>query len=825
MTPKTNGSVPSADNRQIGTQFPDVMVGRLGAQKRDEQMTGFEKSIELAPKLACLTEPSESSEFQFERDDWTLFRSLSTLSQKAGQPTNLLRRLVLKELVDNALDACGEAQIGETEDGGYTIQDNGPGIDPGQIARLFSIKRSLVSSKVWRLPTRGTLGNGLRVVAGTVLASDGSLKVWTRNQCFTLKPQMNGTTLVESEPADFSTGTKIEIYFGDALPKDKNNSPLRWAEKAAQIAVAGEPYRGKSSPWWYDVDSFFELLQAAGRRSVRELIATLDGCSGDKAGKITSSFRTRACNSMSKEDARKLLVAARAYSKPVKPTRLGSVGKTDFLEPYYAKEPGVFYIDGRQVLEGAEIPFLVETYADADDIDETVGEVLINRTPITGEIYFFHEKRDIQIYGCGLTEDLDVGKRPAYLTIHITTPYCPITTDGKEPNLEVFSAQICSAVRKAYRRAIKAIPAEGRAAGESQKSIILDNLEAGIAKASGEGRYRFNQRQLFYMLRPYIIDALGVEPTYKNFQTVITDYEAEYGDIPGMYRDIRGSLYHPHTGETIPIGTRSVEDYEYPQWTFNKVLYSEKEGLFEILKEDQWPERHDCALLTSKGYATRATRDLLDLIGETDEPMTMFCIHDADAAGTMIYQTLVEETRARPKRQVEVINLGLEPWEALDMDFAVEKVPETKDGKKKKRKAVANYVDRAPGRPPHGNYMSWAAWLQKNRVELNVMNSPQFLSWLDDKMAPHETGKVVPPDEIAVDQLRQEVEERIRRKISEKYQEQIDREVKQDVGKLSDTINSAKADIHEKIIQHLEAEPTELWLSPVKKIADNITSS
>ncbi len=37
-----------------------------------------------------------------------------------------------------------------------------------------------------------------------------------------------------------------------------------------------------------------------------------------------------------------------------------------------------------------------------------------------------------------LAGNLDVGKRPAYFTIHITTPYCPITTDGKEPNLGPF---------------------------------------------------------------------------------------------------------------------------------------------------------------------------------------------------------------------------------------------------------------------------------------------------------------------------------------------------------------------------------------------------
>jgi hypothetical protein len=77
-----------------------------------------------------------------ERPDWTLFASLSTLSQKAGVPTRLLRRLALKELADNALDAGGAVEVDEPSTGVYTIDDDGPGIDgsPERIARLFSIE-------------------------------------------------------------------------------------------------------------------------------------------------------------------------------------------------------------------------------------------------------------------------------------------------------------------------------------------------------------------------------------------------------------------------------------------------------------------------------------------------------------------------------------------------------------------------------------------------------------------------------------------------------------------------------------------------------------
>ena len=160
---------------------------------------------------------TKSPEFTFEREDWTLFRSLSTLSQKAGVPVHLLPKLVLKELADNALDAGGTVRVGQLEDGGWYVEDDGPGIagEPAEIARLFSIRRPLVSSKLLRLPSRGALGNGLRVVAGAVLASDGRLVLETRGRRLELRPQDNGDTLAAFEPCARTTGTRIEIHLGE----------------------------------------------------------------------------------------------------------------------------------------------------------------------------------------------------------------------------------------------------------------------------------------------------------------------------------------------------------------------------------------------------------------------------------------------------------------------------------------------------------------------------------------------------------------------------------------------------------------------------------
>src|SRR5271170_3965018 len=92
------------------------------------------------------------------------------------------------------------------------VEDDGPGI-PGSdedVASLFSIARPLTSSKLVRLPTRGALGNGLRVVAGAVLGSGGTLRVSTRGRSLCLVPQDSGITTSKRIGSWARLGTRVE---------------------------------------------------------------------------------------------------------------------------------------------------------------------------------------------------------------------------------------------------------------------------------------------------------------------------------------------------------------------------------------------------------------------------------------------------------------------------------------------------------------------------------------------------------------------------------------------------------------------------------------
>jgi hypothetical protein len=273
-----------------------------------------------------------------------------------------------------------------------------------------------------------------------------------------------------------------------SIPKD--NDALHWAEIAIFMRT-GQTYAGKSSPFWYDVPQFHELLSASGNRPVRELVANLDGCTGARAGEIVAEagLIRVLCGDVNRDQAARLLRAARANVRPVTPRRLGAIGPERFSNLAYALSTGI--VEFGTAEPRAEIPFVVEAWA-RQAVDMRLN-VCVNRTPIAGDIYATRDKRDIDIFGCGLSHTIAQAPKDKdfIVWLHITTPYMPITSDGKEPNLEPFRSVIESAVAKAVRKAQR--PSE--ASNRSQKDIVLDHLDEVIADVSGEEGYRFNMRQ------------------------------------------------------------------------------------------------------------------------------------------------------------------------------------------------------------------------------------------------------------------------------------------------------------------------------------------
>ena len=214
--------------------------------------------------------------------------------------------------------------------------------------------------------------------------------------------------------------------------------------------------------------------------------------------------------------------------------------------------------------------------------------------------------------------------------------------------------------------------------------------------------------------------------------------------------------------------------------------------------------------LTSKGFSTRAVRDLLDHLASGPEPVTIYCIHDADASGTMIYHTLQHETKARPQRPFRIVNLGLEPWEALEMGLDVETF-----ASRDRRTAVAAYVRERP------DGEQWADWLQTHRVELNMMTTPQFIAWLDAKMGERESNKVIPPDEVLATTAGEQLSEHMRQIITDRIlrEARIDEQVTEALEGMS---IPAGAELSMSVCEWLGANAKLFWRDYVDELVADL---
>src|ERR1700736_5126528 len=95
------------------------------------------------------------------------FCSEKELINQTGHDSDEWPLVVLKELIDNALDACEEAGAApaihvEVSDAKITVFDNGPGIAPETVVGILDYNTRTSSREAYVSPTRGAQGNALK---------------------------------------------------------------------------------------------------------------------------------------------------------------------------------------------------------------------------------------------------------------------------------------------------------------------------------------------------------------------------------------------------------------------------------------------------------------------------------------------------------------------------------------------------------------------------------------------------------------------------------------------------------------------------------------
>ena len=691
----------------------------------------------------------------FERDDWRLFVDPATLPQKAGCQPSSLRQIVLREIVDNALDAGADATI-ECDGEAWIISDNGPGLDPADVPRLFAVNRPLLSSKRRRLPLRGMLGNGLRVVMGAVAASEGSIIIETRSHRLKLATDTaTGTTQVVTDEAITPTpGLSVSITLGEALSRHNWQDDLL-ARTALNVATYGKNYNGPSSPWWYSPHDLYLLMQqvSPADTTVRRLCAELGFKLDDD----------RTARSLDRGDAEAVLHRLRQLARPITPKALGTIGPDLYGD-------GESYACHADVAchSGAEIPYVCEVWASCERPEKrgngsaTVRRLFLNRTPSVVELYANSDTGGLTVRGCGIQRNIRGPKTGDYsVSISIITPYVELASDGKAPALHPFSEGIAIAMKKACMAAWRAM--DKPPGGMSIKDAAWQVLPAAYKAASG-GVGLANARQIMYAARPTILSLTGKDKLSDQYfiQNLLMDYIDEHPNTTADWDvvfDDRGSFIEPHTGLVVPLGTVEVRQYygerppDRPLASVNAglmastagptnrylhILFIEKEGFSALLARARIAERFDVAIMSTKGMSVTAARWLLDRVAP--QIKSVLVLHDFDMSGFSIFGTLTKSGRRyRFDNEVPIIDLGLRLDDISDLGLSeqAEPVPDIEH---------STWIKRSETAAQHGATPDELQFLRKHRVELNAMSSDVFVGFIERKLAEHGVRKIVPDD-------------------------------------------------------------------------------
>ncbi len=538
--------------------------------------------------------------------------------------------------------------------------------------------------------------------------------------------------------------------------------------------------RDLTSPWWYTDESLvrlvFSCINATASKPLGEFIREFKGLtSTTKAKRVLeqlSGIKYLTDFEQNPELVSNLLEAMKSQTKPPKPEILGVIGKENFQKRFCEMyDVDRFWYQKSSCYIG-DIPFMFEVALAEVNDEEGAIYTGINFSPtyedpfgnsplrandifaysLQGFLANSHCHINPQVYGCG--------NKPVVVAAHLVSPVLQFMDRGKtrlhldDEILSVISkclSQVTKNLYKEEKRRIKDAAKEERKRNaehrrETDSITIKDSvfhvLPEAIDKATGNGTYPVSARSLYYQVRPLIQDYTNRYLDYSYFsQTLLTEYQAIYGPISLLYYDPRGYLYEPHTHRAISLGTIEVQEYEWPSWVFNKILYVEKKGLLPTLQAAQLAERYDMAIIAAEGFATEAARDLLSKAAH-DRQYKIFVLHDADPAGYEIARTLSEETNRMPGYSVDVIDLGLRVEDALDMGLT----PETFS----RRKALASGLELTDVEKEFftGRQQSRKSWFAQ-RIELNAMTGPELIKYIELRLKQAGAAeKVLPPTDV-----------------------------------------------------------------------------
>jgi DNA topoisomerase VI subunit B len=416
------------------------------------------------------------------------FCSEKELIAQTGHQADAWPLVVAKELIDNSLDACEEADVAPeiavvVDDTGVTVKDNGPGMPADTVADILDFTVRVSSREAYVAPDRGAQGNALKTLVAMPFVLDGErgeIEVLARDAHhrigFSVDAIRQEPVIVhDPQPTDTKNGTEIRIRWPDSagsILTDAKDRFLQIADDYAwlnphltisidwfgdrTVAVATDPTWAKWKPsdptsaHWYSPQHLERLIAGyiahdtdAGRmRTVRELVTEFRGLSGSaKQKKVLDETglhrepltKLVADGAVDTDVVTKLLEAMKGNTKPVKPPALGIIGKEHFTTRFKAIGCEMESFDYRKVVDTTDgVPWVVETAFGWIPDDDRARRLVTGVNWSPGIINPFRELGSFgQSLDTILTQQRASRSEPVILVLHMACPRVEYTDRGK----------------------------------------------------------------------------------------------------------------------------------------------------------------------------------------------------------------------------------------------------------------------------------------------------------------------------------------------------------------------------------------------------------
>lgn len=370
------------------------------------------------------------------------FLSVGELEKQAGYRQSQWPEMIMKELIDNAVDACEEARVApqisvDLSEGGIVVADNGPGIPAATVAGIVDLDERVSSRQAYMAPDRGAQGNATKVLVGIPFAlrpdAPGALVIESHGQRHEIAVSVDGLSenpavSLRTTSGDVKTGTRVEVQL--PCSQSDQDSPflqddpatlsrllayclaycsfnphlaieLRWPGDAGPVNRTAADWRkwrpcDPTSVHWYSGEKFAALVKRCMARDmadsrdrpVSEFVQLFDGMSGSRVRKAVldeCGLSRRPLSSLAPDGEpdglaiEQLREAIAQRARTVPAKRLGLIGKDHLLRAAIADGADESTFRYAKVLHDDDLPGVTEVaFAVKDESDSMTGVFGVN---------------------------------------------------------------------------------------------------------------------------------------------------------------------------------------------------------------------------------------------------------------------------------------------------------------------------------------------------------------------------------------------------------------------------------------------------------------